>query len=571
VSGPKDNPSQSCLTDQHLCSGVRPSSGAATTDCSDPARVELRVAAPEDGRTPLQGRYNEPRRSAWAFLTEQPLDVLVIGGGIVGAGVVRDAAMRGLRVGLVEQHDFAYGTSSRSSRLLHGGLRYLAQGRIGLVRQSSLEKKVIHHIAPHLAEPLPFIFPAYRGNRDWVLWQLKIGVKLYDLLCGGRNLGQSAWLSRKEVLRCVPGLAAADLRGAVRYYDGFTNDARLVLDTLRSAAKSGAGVLNYCRYKGAARSGLWECELEDRLAERTLTVRARAVVNATGPWAEGLPHSRVKLRLTKGVHIVVEHAGLPVNEAVVMAEGKRILFAIPWGERTILGTTDTDYHGPLEDVQADAADMAYVLQVTSQFFPAAGLTEADVMGVWAGLRPLIADPGGKPSDISRAHLIQNPEPGWWDVAGGKLTTYRLMGEQTVDGIVDALGACGASERRTSAPGSCRTAVEPLLAATETSGVSGILPPEFSRKAVEHYVAEEWAVHLDDVMVRRTSWHYYLRDAATKARQVADWMAELLRWTEAQRAAEIAHYEEIGSCLSRLMPQCSSAAKQQHGQPPAPVV
>jgi glycerol-3-phosphate dehydrogenase len=486
----------------------------------------------------------EQRQAVLRSIKERPLDVLVIGGGIVGAGVARDAAMRGLRVGLVEQHDFAFGTSSRSSRLLHGGLRYLAQGRVGLVREASVEKKVIHHIAPHLAEPLPFIFPTYCGNRHWVLWQLKIGVKLYDLLCSGRNLGKSTWLSRSEVLERVPGLAAVGLRGAVRYYDGFTNDARLTLDTLRSAAKGGAAVLNYCRFKDASRSGDWMCELEDCLTQSTFKVRARAVVNATGPWAEGLPHSRVKLRLTKGVHLVVERARLPVTETVVMAEGKRILFAIPWGERTILGTTDTDYHGPLDDVRADATDVGYVLQVAKQFFPAAKLVEADVISVWAGLRPLIADPSGKPSDISRAHEIHNPEPSWWDMAGGKLTTYRLMGEQTVDQIVKGLLGLQWLGGLHGEVGRCRTAEEPLLPPAETVGVSGILPPEFSRNAVQHYVAREWAVHLDDVMVRRTSWHHYFRDAAARAQQVAVWMAELLSWTEAQRAAEIACYCHI---------------------------
>jgi glycerol-3-phosphate dehydrogenase len=511
------------------------------------------------------------RQRALRSLAEAPLDVLVIGGGIVGAGIARDAAMRGLRVGLVEQHDFAFGTSSRSSRLLHGGLRYLAQGRVGLVHEASVEKRIIHHIAPHLANPLPFIFPTYRGNRDWVLWQLKIGVKIYDLLCDGRNLGRSTWLSQAEVLHAVPALAGPGLKGAVRYYDGFTNDARLTIDTLRSAAKCGACVLNYCRFKGAARSAVWECEVEDRLAEKTFPVRARAVVNATGPWADGLPHSRVKLRLTKGIHLVVDHGRLPVTETVVMTEGKRILFAIPWGERTILGTTDTDYDGPLDDVGADAADIGYVLQIANQFFPAAKLAGADVISVWAGLRPLVADPSGKPSDISRAHEIHNPEPGWWDVAGGKLTTYRLMGEQTVDRIVKWLTGLQGLQGLHGKVGRCRTAEEPLLPAADTGRVSGILPPEFSRHRVEHYVASEWAVHLDDVMVRRTSWHYYLRDAAAKAQQVASWMAEMLGWTEAQRAAEIARYGHIGSCLTGQKPQCSAEAKQRHGQPPVPMV
>ena len=492
------------------------------------------------------------RQAVRQFLEDQPLDVLIIGGGIVGAGVARDAALRGLRVGLADQHDFAFGTSSRSSRLLHGGLRYLAQGRIGLVHEASVEKKVIHHIAPHLADPLPFIFPTYRGNRDWVLWQLKIGVKVYDLLCGGRNLGKSTWLSQGDVLRRVPGLLAERLNGAVRYYDGFTNDARLTIDTLRSAAASGAAVLNYCRYRGAARSEVWECELEDRLAERSFKVRARAVVNATGPWADGLPHSRVKLCATKGIHLVVEKTRLTVSETVVMSEGKRILFAIPWGQRTIIGTTDTDYNGSLDDVWADTADIAYVLEVTNQFFPRAGLTGEDVISAWAGLRPLVADPSGKPSDISRAHEIHNPEPGWWDVAGGKLTTYRLMGEQTVDQIVKWLDGRGAR---------CRTAQEPLLPAAETAGVSGLLPPEFSRRAVEHYVAREWAVHLDDVMVRRTSWHYYFRDAAAKARQVADWMGELLGWSAEALPAELERYARMTGSQA----QASSSPAARKGQ------
>ena len=363
------------------------------------------------------------RQATLKTLEQDPFDVLVIGGGIVGTGVARDAAMRGLRVALVEQHDFSFGTSSRSSRLLHGGLRYLAQGRIGLVHEASVEKKVVHHIAPHLADPLPFIFPTYRGNKDWVLWQLKIGVKIYDLLCGGRNLGKSTWHRPQDILRRVPGLVAVNLTGGVRYYDGFTNDSRLALDTLRSAAAQGATVINYCRYRDAKRNGHWECQVEDVLTGRTFPVRACAVVNATGPWADGLPHSTVKLRATKGIHLVVEHGRAPVTETVVMTEGKRILFMIPWGERTIIGTTDTDYQGSLDDVRADTEDVAYVLRVANLFFPNSQLTTRDVISAWAGLRPLVADPSGKPSDVSRAHEIHNPEPGWWDVAGGKLTTY----------------------------------------------------------------------------------------------------------------------------------------------------
>lgn len=481
------------------------------------------------------------RQATLKTLEQDPFDVLVIGGGIVGTGVARDAAMRGLRVALVEQHDFSFGTSSRSSRLLHGGLRYLAQGRIGLVHEASVEKKVVHHIAPHLADPLPFIFPTYRGNKDWVLWQLKIGVKIYDLLCGGRNLGKSTWHRPQDILRRVPGLVAVNLTGGVRYYDGFTNDSRLALDTLRSAAAQGATVINYCRYRDAKRNGHWECQVEDVLTGRTFPVRACAVVNATGPWADGLPHSTVKLRATKGIHLVVEHGRAPVTETVVMTEGKRILFMIPWGERTIIGTTDTDYQGSLDDVRADTEDVAYVLRVANLFFPNSQLTTRDVISAWAGLRPLVADPSGKPSDVSRAHEIHNPEPGWWDVAGGKLTTYRLMAEQTVDQIVRKLKKLKGTAV---AVAPCRTAREPLLPPSETAGVSALTPPPFERGPVEHYVRREWVVHLDDVMVRRTSWHWYHRDAASKAAQVAEWMGELLGWPPETRQAELERYTRM---------------------------
>ena len=482
----------------------------------------------------------EARARTLAELTRSPVDVLVVGGGIVGAGVARDAAMRGLRVGLVEQHDFAYGTSSRSSRLLHGGLRYLAQGRIGLVRQASTEKRILHHIAPHLAEPLPFIFPTYRGNREWVLWQLKLGVKLYDLLCGGHNLGKSTWLSREQTLHKVPDLSPEGLNGAVRYYDGFTNDARLTLDTLRSAARHGALVLNYCRFTGGTQNALWHCTVVEEFEGLQHQLQARAVVNATGPWADGLPHSRVKLRTTKGVHLVVERSRLPVTETVVMTQGERILFAIPWGERTILGTTDTDYQGRLEEVHAESADLSYVLKVANRFFPGARLGETDVLSTWAGVRPLAAHPRGKPSDIPRSHDIRQSEPGWWDVTGGKLTTYRLMAEEAVDKIARHLPV-RAAPQRSPAVETARTALEPLLPTEETSGVSGILPPEPSRQVVEHYVENEWAWHLEDVMLRRTSWHYYLKEPREQARLVAGWMADRLGWAAEAQAAELARY------------------------------
>lgn len=472
------------------------------------------------------------RSTAIKSLTSDVLDLLVIGGGIVGSGVARDAAMRGLRVGVIDQLDFAFGTSSRSSRLLHGGIRYLAQGKIGLVRQASVEKMTLGKIAPHLAQPLPFNFPCFRGSA-YPCWQLKIGVRIYDLLCGGGNFQRSSGMSARETASRLPGIAEQDLIGSARYFDALTNDARMVLDTLRSAEKHGSICANYVQFKNAKRNGdVWSCEAEDTQSANELTIKARTVVNATGPWANTVPHSEVQLRLTKGIHVVIPKERLPMSEAVVMTEGVRVLFVIPWGDRVILGTTDTDYSGSREKVFAEPKEIDYVLKVTNQFFPNAKLTTADIISSWAGLRPLIK--GGKrgsPSDISRAHQIRNTEPGWWDVAGGKLTTYRLIAEETIDGL--------AKERGLKVP-RCRTANEPLIDAA-TNKYSGILPPPFSRDAVEHFCGSEWAVNLDDVMVRRSSWHYHHTDAPAKAQQAANWMAEIFSWTPEQKKAQIARY------------------------------
>jgi glycerol-3-phosphate dehydrogenase len=456
------------------------------------------------------------RVEALRTLTTERFDLLVIGGGVVGVGVARDAALRGMKVALVDARDFAFGTSSRSSRLLHGGIRYLAQGRIGLVREASVEKGILHRIAPHLAEPLAFCFPAYRGT-GWPLWQLRIGVKIYNALCGGQNLGKSQGMDVAGALEVCPGLKKEGLRGAVRYFDGFTNDARLVIDTLRSAAKAGAVAVNYARFVGVARrNDELVCHLKDGLGGSEFAVRARAVVNATGPWAEGLGLSKVKLRLTKGIHLVFDRARMPVGDAVVITQGARILFVLPWGERTIVGTTDTDFAGRPEDARVEPADMEYVLASMNEFFPAANLTTGDVLSSYAGVRPLIASAKGEPSDISRTHSIRESAPGWWDVAGGKLTTYRLMAEQTVDAIGTYLGGRF---------GNCVTAERTLLEESETKGISQIVPPELSRELVEHLCCNEWAHSVDDVMTRRTSWGLYRRDAAEVARQVEQWMAE----------------------------------------------
>lgn len=490
-------------------------------------------------------------------LPDDTFDVFVVGGGIVGAGVARDSAMRGLKTALIEQQDFGAGTSSRSSRLLHGGIRYLSQGRISLVREANKEKTVVQHIAPHLAAPLAFIFPTRRKS-GWSLWKLGIGVKIYDFLCGRRKLGNSKILGRGKTLELLPGLNQERLTGAVRYYDGLTNDARLVLDTLRSATNAGAVVQNYTRFIDANRTGdRWECEVENAQTGERSTISTKSVVNATGPWSNRIPNSETDLRLTKGVHLVIDASRLSIPDAVVIAEGERILFAIPWGKRVILGTTDTDYKGPLKSPQCDSDDVAYVLQAVNDAFPQAKLIAEDVLSTWAGIRPLVADRNGNPSDISRRHEVKMSHPGWWDVTGGKLTTYRLMAEETLDSIAGFLGVSARA---------CETAETQLLSQPDSIEVSGLLPPPVSHAAVEHFCDAEWAVHLDDVMIRRTSWRYYDRNHLSIADEVAGWMGKLLDWDEATMKDELARYRELtdgGATLAgpHFQPSSNGAAAE----------
>jgi glycerol-3-phosphate dehydrogenase len=293
------------------------------------------------------------------------------------------------------------------------------------------------------------------------------------------------------------------------------------------------------------------------------TLMARTVVNAAGAWAEQFAASQVRLRLTKGIHLVIDRSRLPVPEAVVMTDGKRILFAIPWGERVILGTTDSDYQGPTEDPSCDAEDMAYVLRIANEHFPEAHVSEADVISAWAGLRPLIANANGKPSDISRAHEIHVGAGGWIDVAGGKLTTYRLMAEQTVDHVARILGK---NEAR------CRTAEEPIVPGEGATAYSGVVPPAVLREAVEHFCRQEWAKHLDDVMIRRSGWRYYHRDHLEITTQVAGWMAAALGWSAERTAGELARYGEMTKPLApRWVPLAEGDEERSNDRAAAPVV
>ena len=463
-------------------------------------------------------------------------DLLIIGGGIVGAGIARDAALRGIKTLLVEQSDFASGTSSRSSRLLHGGIRYLAQGKIPLVFEAGHEKSILFQIAPHLAEPLPFLFPTYKKTA-WPKWKMALGVRIYDVLCGKNNKGKSSTLSKENLKTLLPKLDFTQSTGGVRYFDGLTNDSRLVIDTLSSASRNGAEIHNYTQFLDAEKKDTnWICELKELSSGKKRTISCRGIINATGVWSPTIKQSNVSLCPTKGVHLVIDRTRLSTPSAVVLTEKDRILFLIPWGDRTILGTTDTIYSGDLDHPTCDASDLKYILNQINKYFPSIKLQSTDVLSSWAGLRPLIADSHGNPSDISRKHEITMPQAGWWDVTGGKLTTYRLIAEQTIDSFVKKM--------KISTP-DCSTAKIPLISGRpKETTYSGCYPPKVTREIVEYYVTNEWVSHLDDLMCRRTSWCHYLKDPLNIAKSVASWMSELMNWSEEKKEKEILRYTTL---------------------------
>ncbi|GIW71155.1 MAG: glycerol-3-phosphate dehydrogenase [Planctomycetota bacterium] len=386
-----------------------------------------------------------PRAERLARLGAERFDLLVIGGGITGAGVAREAARRGLRVALVEQADLAAGTSSRSSRLVHGGLRYLEQLEVGLVFEAVNERRVLLRIAPHLVTPLGFLFPIYEWSRRG-RFAVAMGMWLYEALSLFRSPRRHRALGAAAVAREEPLLDRTGLRGAMLYYDCATDDARLVLETALDAMRAGAVVVSWARAAALVREGGRVCgaEVEDVLDGRRLRVRADAVVNATGPWTDRVRGRERLLRPTKGIHIVLERERLPVHYADVMfhPDDGRVLFAIPWGERTYVGTTDTDCTGDPAEVAADAADVDYLLRALARYYPAAALGADDVIATWAGLRPLVAEDRERAehaSEVSREHTIVVDEDGLVTVAGGKLTTYRRM-------AVEVLDAAGAPQR-----------------------------------------------------------------------------------------------------------------------------
>ncbi|MBM4370988.1 MAG: glycerol-3-phosphate dehydrogenase/oxidase [Deltaproteobacteria bacterium] len=385
----------------------------------------------------LQAREDD-RRAA----RETLFDAVVVGAGINGAGIARDLALRGLTVAVVDRGDAGGGTSSRSSRLIHGGLRYLQHGHLGLVAESTAHRWRLLHLASHLVTPLPFLFPSYRGDHT-PRWMVRVGVALYGLLSLGRTPGPSRGLSPAGVLAAEPGLAREGLTGGVEYHDCATDDGRLTLETLRDAHAAGAIFFPRTEVTGGIREGgrLRGVAVRDLLDGAAWELRGRVVINASGPWTDAV-HARLVpggvprwLRPTKGVHLVFPRERLPVSRAVTMIvpEDRRPVFAIPWGTAVYVGTTDTDVADPDAPLETTPADTDYLLRVTGRFFPGAGLGAGDVLSSWAGLRPLVWDEAAaSASDVSREERIAEAAPGLVTVAGGKLTTFLLMARRTAD-------------------------------------------------------------------------------------------------------------------------------------------
>lgn len=370
-------------------------------------------------------------------------DIIIIGGGITGAGAARDAASRGMKVLLVEQSDFAQGTSSRSSKLIHGGIRYLENFEFGLVFEALSERRILFDLAPHLVHPLRFVLPLYEEGRVG-MFKMGLGMWAYDALALFEAPEMHRHLDPDETIEQLPFLRDRELLGSYAYYDAYMDDDRLVLETLRSANEKGADCVNFVK----ASSPIWKdgkvigLECEDQLEKKSFQVRAKHILSCVGPWTDDvgamlMPDWKKKLRPSKGIHLTLRRDRLPLKDAVVMAADaeKRIVFGIPRHEMIIIGTTDTDYKGDPGQVHSVDADVDYLLKIVNDYFPKADLTRSDVIASYSGVRPLVHDGSATESGTSREHMIYTDNRGVTFVAGGKYTTYRAMAEECVDAVI----------------------------------------------------------------------------------------------------------------------------------------
>lgn len=383
-----------------------------------------------------------PVPGAFAEVDGAEVDLVVVGGGINGAGVAFDAALRGLDTVLFEQGDFGYGTSSRSSKLIHGGLRYLEQLEFRLIYEAVNERRRLRRLARHLVRPLGFHFPRYTGQRPGPQL-LRVGLLVYEALVGFRVDGRHRGLGPAQMLAEVPILRREGLRGGVHYYDAKANDARVVWELILGAAQAGAGTFNGVEVVGAERHGdRWHVRVRERETGAEATLRASAVVAAVGAWGDQLAERILgrpvrRIRPTKGIHLVLPTEKLPIRDAVAMTHprDKRVFFVIPGRGYVYTGTTDTDYEGDLAEPGVTRADVDYLLEALDFHFPAGKFSADDVRATWSGLRPLVAEEGVSASSVSREHEIPEIEPGFFSIEGGKLTTYRVVAEEAVDSVL----------------------------------------------------------------------------------------------------------------------------------------
>jgi len=530
------------------------------------------------------------REAALADMAAQPLDILIIGGGVVGAGAALDAATRGLRVGLVEARDLASGTSSRSSKLIHGGLRYLEMLDFGLVAEALSERGLmLEKLAPHLVKPVKFLYPL--KHRGWERWYLGAGLALYDAMSKASGHGAGVplhrHLTRRAALRTAPSLSKDSLVGAVQYYDAIVDDARHTMTIARTAATYGARIATRTRVVDLIREGerVTGARVVDLEADRTYTVRARQVVNATGVWTDdtqGLANERGQfhVRSSKGIHLVVPRDRIRSSSGIILRTEKSVLFVIPWGRHWIIGTTDTDWSLDKAHPAASEKDIRYLLDEVNSVLRVP-LTEADVEGVYAGLRPLLAGESADTSALSREHAVAHSVPGLVVIAGGKYTTYRVMAKDAVDEAVHGLGEnfdrrvppsitedvplLGAEGYRAMWNARSQLAAESgldevrithllnrygsmvgdvlaLIRDDPTLGVPLAAADDYLRAEVVFGATHEGALHLDDLLCRRTRISIETFDRGTdSAEEVADLVAPLLGWSPEQREREVAHY------------------------------
>jgi glycerol-3-phosphate dehydrogenase len=526
-------------------------------------------------------------------LAGQTYDLAIIGGGINGAATAREAALRGLKVALVDARDFSSGTSSRSSKLIHGGLRYLEQFDFKLVHESRTERRTLLALAPHLACPLPFVLPIYRGDPYYPL-KIRVGLTIYDLLGNLGRADRHRMLSREEALRLIPPLQSHDLRAAAVYFDSETDDARLTLEMILAAAERGAAVANYAEIHAFQTSPpgqnpeIVSAEVEDRLTGRRYEMAARFWVNATGPWVDqvrallpGFDGTKT-IRLTKGTHLIVP--GVDPDHALFAAirPGDRIFLMLPWHGHALLGTTDTDFDGDPASVQPDRADVDYLLAAVNRVLREP-LTAHDVLGSFAGLRALAIEPGRSPSANTREYRFHQ-EPGtqnFISICGGKLTTARALGEKLVDRIGAQLGAAIAPaqvSRTTPLPGGNTGPFEDFVRKATDEAAKGFgVPAQIAGRIVRTYgsrwpqvlgpirensalaeplagnppvlaaevqfaIRHEMAENVEDFLVRRSGLNWLaacaLREAAPA---VAEMFAHELGWSPERRENSLAAF------------------------------